>query len=72
MAPIDEHSCTVTFGTDTVGPIVGGLVALGAPFTLDADEEVREHLRTAGRWLLDAGGQPSAPPTNTVSGQPKP
>lgn len=54
VAPVDEHRCAVTFGTDDVGSIVTDLVALGAPFVVDeADDELHERLRRVGRWLLD-------------------
>ncbi len=67
LQPVDEHSCTVTFGADDVQPIVMDLVALGAPFVLDeADDELREQLRAAGQWLLDAG-QSAAPPPGSRS-----
>jgi predicted DNA-binding transcriptional regulator YafY len=61
LQPVGEHTCTVTLGADAVGPIVADLVALGAPRTLDTDDEVREQLRTTGRWLLDAAGAQPEP-----------
>jgi predicted DNA-binding transcriptional regulator YafY len=51
---IDEHTCTVTLGADRLDLVLADLVALGADFTLDADGELREQVRAAGRRLLDA------------------
>jgi len=71
LQPVDELSCVVTFGTDEVGSIVTDLAALGVPFVLDeADDELRDRLRTTGRWLLDAA--PRTAPGTTAPGRPAP
>jgi len=54
VQPVDDHSCVVTLGADAPAAIVLNLVALGAPFTLDADDELREQVREVGRRLSDA------------------
>lgn len=47
----DEETCTVRLGADAPARLLADLVALDAPFTLDADEDVRAVVREAARRL---------------------
>jgi predicted DNA-binding transcriptional regulator YafY len=51
IAPLDERTCLVRLRTDSLDVIAMHLAALGADFTLEASDEVREHLRAVGRRL---------------------
>ncbi|MEU1147401.1 YafY family protein [Streptomyces sp. NPDC005863] len=48
------NECTVDCSGDHLPGIAQILTGLGADYTLDADEAVRDHLRTAARRALDA------------------
>ncbi|SDX78857.1 Predicted DNA-binding transcriptional regulator YafY, contains an HTH and WYL domains [Saccharopolyspora shandongensis] len=56
VAPIDEHSCTVRLGEDALPAItrrVLDLAVLDAAFTIDAPDDLRDHLRSRLGRLLD-------------------
>ncbi|MEU5849871.1 helix-turn-helix transcriptional regulator [Saccharopolyspora shandongensis] len=56
VAPIDEHSCTVRLGEDALPAItrrVLDLAVLDADFTIDAPDDLRDHLRSRLGRLLD-------------------
>ncbi|MHA6784746.1 helix-turn-helix transcriptional regulator [Pseudonocardia saturnea] len=55
VTPVDEARCTVRLAADDPARLLGDLVALDAPFTLDADEDVRAAVREAARRLAAAG-----------------
>lgn len=57
---LDEHTCTVRFGSDSPGAIVRDLVGLEADFTLDGPAELLDQVRTAARRLSEA--PPRRPP----------
>jgi predicted DNA-binding transcriptional regulator YafY len=48
---LDETSCTVLLGADSLDHLVRDVVALGPGARLDASPEVLAHLRDIGRWL---------------------
>lgn len=52
ISAIDEHTCTVRLGADSLDVIAQQLVALGADFTVDGPAELLGYLRTVGRRLL--------------------
>ncbi|GGM73055.1 DNA-binding transcriptional regulator [Longimycelium tulufanense] len=54
VEPIDEHTCTVRFGSDSVDRIAQDLVALGADYTLTCSQDLRDHLRAVAQRLLGA------------------
>lgn len=51
---IDEQSCAVTLGADRLDLVLADLVALGADFTLEASDELREAVRETARRLQAA------------------
>lgn len=54
VQPVDERSCRVRFGADSLDTIATELVALGAAFTLDeGPTEVLDHVRAVGRRLAE-------------------
>jgi predicted DNA-binding transcriptional regulator YafY len=53
IQPIDENSCRVALGADSLDRLARDVVALGPGTKLDASPEVLAHLRDVGRWLLD-------------------
>jgi predicted DNA-binding transcriptional regulator YafY len=55
IQPIDETSCTVALGADSIEQLVRDLVTLGPGTRLDASPEVLARLQDVGRWLLDQG-----------------
>ncbi|MEU9235955.1 helix-turn-helix transcriptional regulator [Streptomyces subrutilus] len=56
IRPAGPDTCTVDCSGDHLPGIAQILAGLGADYTLDADEAVREYLRTAARRALDAAG----------------
>ncbi|MFJ3856805.1 helix-turn-helix transcriptional regulator [Streptomyces sp. NPDC090085] len=56
-------SCTVDCSGDHLPGIAQILTALGADYTLDADDTVREYLRAAAHRTLDAVGEGPQSPT---------
>ncbi|WP_114559184.1 helix-turn-helix transcriptional regulator [Desertihabitans aurantiacus] len=54
VQPLDDHRCTVTLGADSPETIAADLVALDAPFTLDAPPELLEALHTIADRLATA------------------
>ncbi|MGW7434013.1 helix-turn-helix transcriptional regulator [Streptomyces sp. NPDC054861] len=50
----DQNTCTVDCSGDRLTTIAQILAGLDADYTLDADEAVRDHLRTAARRTLEA------------------
>jgi predicted DNA-binding transcriptional regulator YafY len=55
IQPIDETSCTVLLGADSLDRLVRDVVVLGPGAHLEASPEVMAHLRDVGRWLRDQG-----------------
>jgi hypothetical protein len=53
IQPLDEASCTVLLGADSLDLLVRDVVVLGPGAQLDASPEVLAHLRDIGRWLRD-------------------
>ncbi|MEV0703179.1 WYL domain-containing protein [Saccharopolyspora sp. NPDC050389] len=56
VAAIDEHSCSVRLGEDTLPAItrrVLDLAVLDADFAIDAPDDLRDHLQSSLRRLLD-------------------
>jgi predicted DNA-binding transcriptional regulator YafY len=53
IQPIDEASCSVDLGADSLDRLLRDVVALGPGAQLEASPEVLAHLRDVGRWLLD-------------------
>lgn len=53
---LDDDSCTVALGADTLAALVQDVVALGPGAELDAPADVLEHLRAVGSWLATVGG----------------
>ncbi|MCG5218700.1 helix-turn-helix transcriptional regulator [Streptosporangium sp. KLBMP 9127] len=72
IVPLDDHTCAVSFGADSLDLIVGDLVALDAGFSVTGPAELLDRLRTVGRRLTegsaadladrDAGGDALADP----------
>ncbi|MFJ6697968.1 helix-turn-helix transcriptional regulator [Streptomyces sp. NPDC091272] len=56
VQPVGPGACTVDCSGDDLPGIAQILVGLGCDYTLDADEAVRDHLRTVARRALDAAG----------------
>lgn len=56
IRPAGPDACTVDCSGDHLPSIAQLLAGLDADYTLDADEPVRRHLRTAARRALDAAG----------------
>ncbi|MEV4869875.1 transcriptional regulator [Streptomyces syringium] len=54
MRPIDQNTCTVDCSGDYLPGIVQALAALDADYTLSADPEVLDHLRTTAHRTLRA------------------
>ena len=54
---LDEHTCVVRFGADSLDRIALELVALGADFTLDGPPELLDHLRVVAERLLRPAGR---------------
>ncbi|MFJ2738911.1 helix-turn-helix transcriptional regulator [Streptomyces sp. NPDC087440] len=54
IRPAGPDACTVDCSGDSLPGIAQLLTGLGCDYTLDADEAVRDHLRTAARRALDA------------------
>ncbi|GAU69755.1 putative DeoR family transcriptional regulator [Streptomyces sp. NBRC 110611] len=54
ITPIDQHSCTVDLSGDSLRRITTFLAAIDADYTLDADPDVRQHLRTLARRTANA------------------
>lgn len=52
VVPVDAGSCTVDLAADSLDTIAGHVAAFGAPFTVDAAADVRDHLHELGRRLL--------------------
>jgi predicted DNA-binding transcriptional regulator YafY len=55
VQPIDETSCVVVLGADSLDHVARDVVTLGPGTTLEASPEVLAHLRAVGRWLVDRG-----------------
>ncbi|MFF5211616.1 hypothetical protein [Streptosporangium sp. NPDC000396] len=58
---MDEHTCVVRFGADSLDRIALELVALGTDFTLDGPPELLDHLRVVAERLLRPAGQNPVP-----------
>ncbi|GAT70545.1 DNA-binding transcriptional regulator [Planomonospora sphaerica] len=56
IEPVDEHTCTVRLGSDSLDAIAAELAALGADFTLDGPPELLDRLRAVAGRLLRAAG----------------
>jgi predicted DNA-binding transcriptional regulator YafY len=54
IRPIDDTSCSVLLGADSLDQLVRDVVVLGPGTQLDASPDVLERLRDVGRWLLEA------------------
>jgi predicted DNA-binding transcriptional regulator YafY len=52
---LDDATCTVSMGADSLDLLIKDLVALGAEFTLDGPAELLAEVRAVGRRLHDAG-----------------
>lgn len=60
VQPLDDHTCTVTLGADSPETIATDLLALDAPFILDAPPELLAELHLLADRLATA----TRPPTN--------
>jgi predicted DNA-binding transcriptional regulator YafY len=56
IQPIDETSCSVALGADSLDRLVRDVVTLGPGAQVEASPEVLGHLRDVGRWLVDQSG----------------
>ena len=56
VQPLDESSCTVLLGADSLDRLVRDVVALGPGAEVDASPEVLAHLRNVGRRLVEQSG----------------
>ncbi|MGW0366943.1 helix-turn-helix transcriptional regulator [Streptomyces sp. NPDC002990] len=54
LTPIDEHTCRLDASDDRLPRIAQTLAGLDADYTLDADPEIIDHLRTTARRALHA------------------
>ncbi|WP_439028857.1 WYL domain-containing protein [Gordonia terrae] len=61
VRPLNDHTCTVTLGADSPEPIAADLIALSAPFTLDAPPELLDNLHTLADRLAAATRPPDIP-----------
>jgi predicted DNA-binding transcriptional regulator YafY len=55
IQPVDESSCTVTLGADSLHHLVRDVVTLGPGTEIEASPEVLAELREVGRWLAGQG-----------------
>ncbi|HYZ03202.1 MAG TPA: YafY family protein [Candidatus Binatia bacterium] len=63
ITEVDEHTCRVRLGSDSLDHLTGDLVALDSELTLDeASPEVRDHLALVGRRLALAAGRAQGRP----------
>lgn len=65
VEPVDEHTCRIRLGADTLDPLLQHLVALDADFTVhEAPAELLDRLRrTADRLRGGVPGQSSSSAT---------
>jgi predicted DNA-binding transcriptional regulator YafY len=54
VTPTGDDTCTVVLGADALGQLVQDIVAMDAEFTLDAPDELLDHLDAVAHRLLAA------------------
>lgn len=66
ITPLGDQSCEVDLSDDSLPRIAQHLAAIAADYTLEADPDVLEHLRTMAYRALDASHSPSRSQTGLL------
>jgi predicted DNA-binding transcriptional regulator YafY len=59
VEPVDERTCTLVCGSNSLDELALWVALIGAPFTVHEPPELAEHLRALAVRLMDAAAPPS-------------